>query len=118
MKRKIIVVSGILAATISLPVMAQGYVPDWFSIKHPEVRKMDEMRDQAAGANGHTLAVSQQQTAAADTGSQVDWAELKHPELETMEQMRDHQAAQGNVTMHGAMAHHISNASAVQSSRS
>jgi hypothetical protein len=108
MKSKIIVVSGILAASFSLPTLAQVYAPDWFTVKHPEIRLMDALRAQAAkGGSDRTLAIQPHATvAAADMGGEIDWADLKHPELRTMARMRAEEAASGHVSMHGVVAHH------------
>jgi hypothetical protein len=109
MKSKIIVVSGILAASFSLPALAQVHAPDWFSVKHPEIKLRDALRAQAAaGGSDRTLAAQPRATVAtADTGASADWADLKHPELRTMAKMRAEEAASDHVTMHGVVAHHV-----------
>ncbi|HKB59861.1 MAG TPA: hypothetical protein VKC56_07410 [Gallionellaceae bacterium] len=108
MKSKIIAVSGILAASFSLPALAQVYAPGWYTVKHPEIRLMDALRAQAAaGGSDRTLAVRPQAAvAAADLGGATDWADLKHPELRTMAKMRAAGAASGHVALHGVVAHH------------
>ena len=120
MKSKIIVVSGILAASFSLPVLAQGYAPDWFTVKHPEIKRMDALRAQAAkGGSDRTLAARPQaMVATADTGESVDWAGLKHPELRTMAKMRAGEAARGRVAMHDVVAHHVGRDPAEQQTHS
>lgn len=116
MKSKIIVVSSILAASFSLPVLAQGDAPGWYAVKHPEIRLMDALRAQAAaGGSDRTLAVQPQATVAtADTGAGVDWADLKHPELRTMAKLRAEEAARDHVAMHGVVAHHAGSKAAEQ----
>lgn len=119
MKSKSIVVSGILAAAFSLPVLAQAHEPYWYVLKHPEMKVMAELRAQAAnGGSAHTLAVSQQVTSStAGSGGQIDWADLKRPELDTMARMRA-QEAHSHVAMHGVMAHHVGNMQDAQTHRS
>lgn len=108
MKSQMVVVSGIVAAALSFPALAQAHESYWYLLKHPEMKVMADLRAQAAnGGSAHTLAVSRKVTSsAAASRGQIDWADLKHPELRTMARMRA-QEARGNVAMHGVMAHHV-----------
>lgn len=117
MKSKVIVVSGIVAAMFSLTAHAQ--VPDWYSMKHPEMKAMAALH---AHAGDHTVSASPQLVASAGSGAasgnRIDWSDLKRPEMETMAHMRAQEEAHGRVAMHGVMAHQVDTGHDAQTPRS
>jgi hypothetical protein len=103
MNRAVIVFSSMLIATASFSAFAQA--PDWFAVKHPEIRTMEHLRTgQPSGRAESRQLLAAHQTAVRTFGN--DWYAVKHPEIRMMEQMRAKEAHEHvNFAMHSAGGH-------------
>ena len=111
MKKTVIIFSGVLTAAISLSASAQ--TPEWFILKHPEVKVMERMQAHEAVKEK----TSKQPVAMHDTATwdqTPEWFVIKHPEVKVMERMQAQEAAKEKankqqIAMHDTDWHHAIN---------
>lgn len=112
MKKSLLIFSALIVSTASLPALA--HTPGWLSIKHPEFKRMEQLRAQANVRTPAAQPVAMQEGSdgSGDSPSllqeQANWYDVKHPEEKTMDRMRAQAEARSRakLAMHDTGTHH------------